>query len=75
MENAIIYRNISFYIRIFWQLIELKQLFVVDNQDNVLFADRESSDVYRHIHVDAYASVVPIIDIDLNKYRAYVKKR
>lgn len=49
--------------------------FVVDNQDNVLFADRESSDVYRHIHVDAYAGVFPVIDVDLNKYRAYVAKK
>ncbi len=49
--------------------------FVQDNQGNLLFADRGSSDVYRHIHVDAYASVIPVIDIDLNKYREYVLRK
>ncbi len=49
--------------------------FVTDNQDNVLFADRASDDVYRHIHVDAYASLFPVIDIDLNKYKEYIAKK
>ncbi|MDE6504306.1 MAG: toll/interleukin-1 receptor domain-containing protein [Clostridia bacterium] len=49
--------------------------FVCDNQGNLMFADRGSADVYRHIHVDAYASVIPVMDIDLNKYREYVKRK
>lgn len=49
--------------------------FVTDNQDNILFADRASNDVYRHIHVDAYASIFPVIDIDLNKYKEYLTKK
>lgn len=49
--------------------------FVTDNLGNVLFADRASNDVYRHIHVDAYAGIFPVIDIDLNKYKAYIKKK
>lgn len=49
--------------------------FVMDNQENVLFADRGSNDVYRHIHVDAYASFFPVIDMDLNKYKAYIAKK
>lgn len=49
--------------------------FVQDNQDNILFADRESDDVYRHIHVDAYASVLPVMDIDYVKFKAYISKK
>lgn len=49
--------------------------FVQDNKGNLLFADRGSEDVYRHIHVDAYASVIPVIDIDYVKYRDYVLKK
>ncbi len=49
--------------------------FVQDNQGTLLFADRGSSDVYRHIHVDAYASVIPVIDVDYEKYKAYVLRR
>ncbi len=45
--------------------------FVQDNGGKLLFADRSSDDVYRHIHVDAYASIMPVIDIDYVKYREY----
>lgn len=46
--------------------------FVQDNSGKLLIADRSSEDVYRHIHVDAYASIMPVIDIDYVKYREYV---
>ena len=49
--------------------------FVQDNQGKLLFADRGSEDVYRHIHVDAYASIIPVIDIDYNKYKAYLQSK
>lgn len=49
--------------------------FVQDNQGNILFADRESDDVYRHIHVDAYASVLPVMDIDYVKFKDYILKK
>lgn len=46
--------------------------FVMDGKGKIMFSDRGSDDVYRHVHVDAYASVVPVIDIDYTKYREYV---
>lgn len=49
--------------------------FVQDSQGGLLFADRGSEDVYRDIHVDAYASLVPVIDIDYNKYRLYLQNK
>lgn len=49
--------------------------FVCDSQGNIDFADRGSEDVYRHINVDAYASIIPVIDIDYNKYKEYLAKR
>lgn len=49
--------------------------FVQDNQGKLLFADRGSEDVYRYIHVDAYASIVPVIDIDYNKYKLYLQNK
>lgn len=49
--------------------------FVQDSRGELLFADRGSSDVYRHIHVDAYASIIPVIDVDYEKYNAYFLRR
>ena len=46
--------------------------FVGDSQGNILFADRGSDDVYRQINVDACASIIPVIDIDYNKYKKYL---
>lgn len=46
--------------------------FFVQGSEKVLFADRGSPDVYRHIHVDAYASIIPVIDIDYKKYKEYI---
>ncbi|MCM1306895.1 MAG: toll/interleukin-1 receptor domain-containing protein [Bacteroides sp.] len=48
--------------------------FVQDNQGNLVFADRGSEDVFRHIHVDAYASIIPVIDVDYNKYKEFLAK-
>lgn len=42
------------------------------SQGNILFADRGSDDVYRHINVGACASLIPVIDIDYNKYKKYL---
>lgn len=49
--------------------------FVTDNKNRIMFSDRGSSDVYRHVHIDAYASVYPVIDIDYVKYRSYVLEK
>lgn len=46
--------------------------FVDGGSDRILYADRGSADVNKHVHVDAYASVFPVIDIDYTKYREYV---
>lgn len=46
--------------------------FVTDGNGDILFADRGSADVYGHVHVDAYASVFPVIDIDYAEYKKYV---
>ena len=46
--------------------------FVRGDDGDIMFSDRYSDDVYRHVHVDAYASVLPVIDIDYNKYREYI---
>ncbi|MDE7265737.1 MAG: hypothetical protein K2N52_05640, partial [Clostridia bacterium] len=43
-----------------------------DGKEKVLFADRGSTDVYRHIHVDAYASIIPVIDFDYEMYKQYI---
>lgn len=48
--------------------------FVQDDKGNVLFADRGSDDVYRHIKIDAYASLIPVIDIDYQKYKEFLNK-
>lgn len=46
--------------------------FVQGGDGKILFADRGSPDVYRHIHVDAYASIIPVIDVGYEEYRAYL---